>query len=379
MIRRILAVLEVLGVLTIGWFLTRVVLQLLPVPSLEGELEKAIVVPRPDFTRLAAMALLPLTAQAVCILLPAQLVSRFLRRESFLGKRSGGTSGIVASLLMGATAFCVFALPMRGLVAANQLRTLGVEPSYWALFDKPWDRGFWLFMAIGSFALIPVLEELVYRGYCQSRLERAFGAPAAVIGTSLLFAAVHFQYYHGDVLNITMLLSLFVVAIGIGTSYQITRSLAAPDPRARTHEHPHEVTVELGVSGLDAGGRDPAAQQSGPALENGGPGASASGPRGLGLLANRGLCGRDAGGCANSHGSLLLGFHHRVGPGKRARLHLPSSPELAARIDSCGPIRHGRAGSRRGLVRRCKGQHAPKPGAYDRGETSTGDGNLPML
>ncbi|MCA9727295.1 MAG: CPBP family intramembrane metalloprotease [Candidatus Eisenbacteria bacterium] len=228
MIRRILAVLEVLGVLTIGWFLTRVVLQLLPVPSLEGELEKAIVVPRPDFTRLAAMALLPLTAQAVCILLPAQLVSRFLRRESFLGKRSGGTSGIVASLLMGATAFCVFALPMRGLVAANQLRTLGVEPSYWALFDKPWDRGFWLFMAIGSFALIPVLEELVYRGYCQSRLERAFGAPAAVIGTSLLFAAVHFQYYHGDVLNITMLLSLFVVAIGIGTSYQITRSLAAP-------------------------------------------------------------------------------------------------------------------------------------------------------
>ena len=47
------------------------------------------------------------------------------------------------------------------------------------------------FLIMGSIAA-PLSEEAAFRGYAQSMLERAWGwAPAAVLGSSVLFAAVH--------------------------------------------------------------------------------------------------------------------------------------------------------------------------------------------
>jgi membrane protease YdiL (CAAX protease family) len=224
---RLLAMIEVLGVLALGWLLTRLLLQLLPLPPLETELERAVLAQRPDLLRLAALAVVPLTLQAACLLVPAHVISRFLRGESFLGS-PGPVRRAAGIPLTALTAFCFAALPMRGLLVVNEVHPLGKEPYYWELFHKPWGLGFWVFMAVGSFVLIPVLEELVYRGYCQTRLERAFGGTGAVVGTSVLFAVVHFQYYRADVLNVGMVLSLFVVSLGIGAAYLATRSILAP-------------------------------------------------------------------------------------------------------------------------------------------------------
>ena len=107
---RALAIFEVLGVLALGWLLTRLMMQLLPVPPLELELERAIVVQRPAFFRLAILATVPLTVQAACLLLPAHLISRFLRRESFLGSAPGTKECLKGVLLVGLAAFCLFAL-----------------------------------------------------------------------------------------------------------------------------------------------------------------------------------------------------------------------------------------------------------------------------
>lgn len=224
---RLLAVIEVLGVLALGWLLTRLVLQLLPLPPLASELERAVLAQHPDLLRLAGLAVVPLTLQAACLLVPAHLISRFLRGESFLGS-PGPVRRAARIPLTALTAFCLAALPMRGLLVVNEVHALGKEPYYWELFHKRWDLGFWVFMAVGSFVLIPVLEELVYRGYCQTRLERAFGGTGALVGTSVLFAVVHFQYYRADVLNVGMVLSLFIVSLGIGAAYLATRSLLAP-------------------------------------------------------------------------------------------------------------------------------------------------------
>src|ERR1022692_692648 len=51
-----------------------------------------------------------------------------------------------------------------------------MEPWRQAFFDMSWRRWqFWLFAGIMSYALIPILEELLFRGYYQRRLAEDWG------------------------------------------------------------------------------------------------------------------------------------------------------------------------------------------------------------
>jgi hypothetical protein len=84
---------------------------------------------------------------------------------------------------------------------------------------------FWLFMAVGSFGLIPILEELFYRGYIQTRLEEDFGAPVAILATAFLFALSHSQYLILNPFNIGMILSTIFGALVWGYIFYRTRSL----------------------------------------------------------------------------------------------------------------------------------------------------------
>ena len=95
-----------------------------------------------------------------------------------------------------------------------------------ALFDTSWTRWqFWLFSAVLSWALVAVLEELFYRGYCQRRLAEEWGDGAAIVGTASLFVFSHSQYLSPDAYNIGMVVSLFTLAVGFGVVYAWTRSL----------------------------------------------------------------------------------------------------------------------------------------------------------
>ena len=62
-----------------------------------------------------------------------------------------------------------------------------------------------LIVAIGA----PVVEELFYRGLLLRSIEKRWGAAASVIGTSALFAAIHFQWY--DLLPLALAGLLFSV------------------------------------------------------------------------------------------------------------------------------------------------------------------------
>ena len=95
-----------------------------------------------------------------------------------------------------------------------------------ALFDMSWRRWqFWLFMAILSYALIPVFEELIFRGYYQRRLAEDWGDGPAIIGTACFFTFAHKQYLIANAYNITMIASLFCMALGLGIVFAWTRSL----------------------------------------------------------------------------------------------------------------------------------------------------------
>lgn len=95
-----------------------------------------------------------------------------------------------------------------------------------AFFDMSWRRWqFWLFAAVFSYAVVPVLEELLFRGYYQRRLAEDWGDAPAIVGTSCLFVFAHRQYLILNAYNITMVVSLFCLSLGLGIVFAYTRSL----------------------------------------------------------------------------------------------------------------------------------------------------------
>jgi membrane protease YdiL (CAAX protease family) len=135
-----------------------------------------------------------------------------------------------ALVLIGVIATAVAELPTRALETVNAFYPLGdTAPWRQAVFDMSWRRWeFWYFMAAGSFLLIPVLEELFYRGYCQRRLAESWGDGAAIVGVSVMFAFSHGQYLRGNPYSVGMLLSVVISAVGFGVVFAATRSLWPP-------------------------------------------------------------------------------------------------------------------------------------------------------
>jgi membrane protease YdiL (CAAX protease family) len=95
-----------------------------------------------------------------------------------------------------------------------------------AFFDMSWRRWqFWLFAGILSYAVIPVIEELIFRGYYQRRLAEDWGDGPAIIGTACFFTFAHRQYLIANAYNLTMIASLLFLAMGLGVVFAWTRSL----------------------------------------------------------------------------------------------------------------------------------------------------------
>jgi membrane protease YdiL (CAAX protease family) len=133
----------------------------------------------------------------------------------------------VALLLAGLGTVALSAWPVLSLELINAIRPLG-ETAPWrqAIFDMSWRRWeFWLFSAVFSWALIPFLEELFFRGYCQRRLAEDWGDGPAIIGTACLFTFAHTQYLLPNAYSAGMIVSLLMLAIGFGVAFAWTRSL----------------------------------------------------------------------------------------------------------------------------------------------------------
>lgn len=130
-------------------------------------------------------------------------------------------------VVAGVVLFAVADFPNKLLGLVDTLLPLG-EQAPWreTLLTMDWGTWeFWLFSAVGSYALIPVLEELFYRGYCQTRLEEDLGAPGAILAVAALFSLSHSQYHLLNVFNVTMLLTSFLGAVVWGYLFYRTRSL----------------------------------------------------------------------------------------------------------------------------------------------------------
>lgn len=75
--------------------------------------------------------------------------------------------------------------------------------------------------------LIPIVEEILFRGFLQSYLRRRFGVWSSIAISSLCFSLFHFSWSQSWS-NVTILLSLSVLGLFLGYLYERQRSLWAP-------------------------------------------------------------------------------------------------------------------------------------------------------
>lgn len=74
---------------------------------------------------------------------------------------------------------------------------------------------------------VPIIEELLFRGFLQTWLKRWLGPTKAILCASLFFALMHFSTSQ-SLANINLLCALFVLSCFLGFLYERQRSLWAP-------------------------------------------------------------------------------------------------------------------------------------------------------
>jgi membrane protease YdiL (CAAX protease family) len=225
---RLAVLLEVLGVYLAGQLVMVVVLRVAGIAAVNPLTTLTVDVSGPDLVRKTHELVRLLVFQYVgwfLLILPVALWKRSASPRVFGFTKNGHGWGYLA--IAGIVAWAIAELPTRWLEVLNSFYQLG-ETTPWrrAVFDMSWRRWeFWYFSAMGSYLLIPVLEELFYRGYCQRRLAQAWGDGPAIIGVSALFAFSHAQYLRADLYNVGMLLGVVLGAVGFGIVFAATRSL----------------------------------------------------------------------------------------------------------------------------------------------------------
>lgn len=181
----------------------------------------------PDFTEVARVNAEFFAYQyggVVAVLLLLGLVRGRLKVRD-LGL-SRGRRSLGQLIVMGIVAGAVANIASTIIFAGKELFELGNDtPFWWALDRVDWDWDLWLFMAVGSYALVPIVEEFAYRGGMLGSLARAFAPGAALLGIGILFAVMHSQYWSIGPIGIITLFSVVYAGAIFGYVFLRTGSL----------------------------------------------------------------------------------------------------------------------------------------------------------
>jgi len=224
--RRIAALLEVLGVSLAGPMLMWLVRRLAgisvtnPLTSLSAHVTDAALI---TASRQIFVLLIFQYAGYFLLIVPIDWWHRRRGAAAYGFTRAGRSWKM---LLLAGLAAALSAWPALGLSLLNSLHPSETAPWRQALLDMSWRRWeFWLFTGVMSWALVPLLEELFFRGYCLRRLSEDWGDGPAIVGSACLFTFAHTQYLLPNPYSIGMVVSLLTVAVGFGVVFAWTRSL----------------------------------------------------------------------------------------------------------------------------------------------------------
>lgn len=208
----VVAACEVVGVLLTAILLQRLVQGALSLESWKALEADMVRSGQADFLRLAGASLVEQLLKYGFILGLGFSLGWWARRRpaGAYGVSRGGQSW--AALLRAGIVLwaAIGVLPYTLQIAADRFPALGAGPDRWSLFPSGWSWSFVLYMAVASFALVPVLEELWARGYMVTRLRDGCDTGGAIVVSALFFTFAHTQYFKVEFLSLGMLVSLLV-------------------------------------------------------------------------------------------------------------------------------------------------------------------------
>lgn len=152
---------------------------------------------------------------------------------SWRGRRTAASYGLILNrsassqlIGIGVAIGLIGSLPLQLLHIIHAHVPLGTETDFWQLKARvQWDFEFWAYMAIGSFLVVPIVEEFTSRGYVLGRLREAFSPGAALLLMATFFALAHGQYHRPEILAVGQLLSLALLSLLFGLAVYRTGSL----------------------------------------------------------------------------------------------------------------------------------------------------------
>lgn len=212
---RLAALLEVVGVFVLGSLIARLANRGLALgPASLRALEPGET---PDFVQLSVSAGANLFLRYGLLLGVAFAVGWWHRRRR-LAEYGVTTAGRPLRRHLG-IAVLLFAtvgiLPLL-LKFLMDFLPMGPAPQHWARIASLQLPGVWLYLFVGSFGLVPIAEELLARGYVQTRLSEDFGPAAAILITAVFFTLSHTQYFIAGPLGAGMLAALLLGSIAGG-------------------------------------------------------------------------------------------------------------------------------------------------------------------
>jgi uncharacterized protein len=137
------------------------------------------------------------------------LFRRWVDRKSFLSLGLEVSGHFYDALAGGSLAIFIVGSSCLILKATGDLKWMDI------IFDARL-----LFMALGSFVLIAIFEELIFRGYILSNLLTSFSRWPA-----LLISAIVFMLFHWTADGFFPLVNTFIMAMIMGLQYSYTRNL----------------------------------------------------------------------------------------------------------------------------------------------------------
>jgi membrane protease YdiL (CAAX protease family) len=224
--KRIAAVLEVVAVLVGGSLMARAVSNSVGLARSRALINALPEGATPDFLAMAWVSALDLLIKYGIMFGLAFSIGWWHRRRPLRAYGLTLAGRPLAQLAgTGWLLFAVASLPVAALMVLASFVSLGAGPEHWSVFSYEWNFGFWVFMAVSSFVLVPILEELFVRGYFQTRLIEDFGAAGGILITAFVFAFSHTQYFRLSVMSIGTLASIVFSSILAGYVFYQTRSL----------------------------------------------------------------------------------------------------------------------------------------------------------
>ncbi|WP_100642478.1 CPBP family intramembrane glutamic endopeptidase [Alteromonas facilis] len=159
----------------------------------------------------------------ILIIVCGLMFSRPFIRESGLSRKQHSLLWLVA---IGVLGWAIGDIPSKIVWLLDAEYDLGTSvPWREALISGEKTAGWWTLMAVGSFAIIPIIEEVFWRGYVQARLQNSFSPSIAIIATALMFTLSHAQYHQMDAYHIATICALFINALIFGWLFYSTGSL----------------------------------------------------------------------------------------------------------------------------------------------------------